>query len=403
MEQQQDSTSDAQVVQLRQDIRSILRRRLREAVEIVLEEELSAALGSGWYERSEGRRGYRNGSETRRVTTAAGDQSIRVPRGRLVGADGSQQEFRSEILPRYARRTKQVDEAILSVYLAGGNSRRIRKALEPLLGSAHLSKSAVSRVVARLKSHFTAWKERSLSAERYAVLFLDGFHLKVRLARRVVAVPVLAALGVAEDGTKVLVGLELAVSEAAGHWKGLIGDLRRRGLAAPKIVVTDGHAGLRKAVEAWPDVKIQRCTQHKQENLLQAAPVHARREVRRDYRRIIDARDGLAARQAYDAFVAKWSTLCPAVVRSLEEAGAQLLTFFEFPKGMWRSLRTTNCLENLNREFRRRTKTQASFCSEEAAVTLLYGLVAFGQIRLRKIDGHHHVAALLGERQEAAA
>ena len=403
MEQKQDITSDAQVIQLRKDIRSALHRRLREAVEIVLEEELSSALGSGWYERSEGRRGYRNGSERRQITTSAGSQTLQVPRGRLVAPDGTQAEFRSEILPRYARRTKEVDEAILGVYLAGGNTRRIRKALEPLLGTTHLSRSAVSRVVARLKGHFAAWKERDLSAERYAVLFLDGFHLKVRLARRVVAVPVLAALGVAKDGTKVLVGLELAVSEASGHWTKLIGDLRRRGLAAPVVVVTDGHAGLRKAVEAWPGVKIQRCTQHKQENVLQAAPVHARREVRRDYRRIIDARDGLSARKAYDAFVAKWSTLCPAVVRSLEEAGDQLLTFYELPKAMWRSLRTTNSLENLNREFRRRTKTQASFCSEEAAVTLLYGLIAFGQIRLRKIDGHHNVAALLGTRQEAAA
>ena len=403
MEREQDITPEAQVLQVREDIRLSLHQRLREAVEIVLEEELSAALGSGWYERSEGRRGYRNGAERRQVTTSAGSQTLRVPRGRLTASDGSEREFRSEILPRYARRTKEVDDAILSVYLAGGNTRRIRKALQPLLGSEHLSKSAVSRVVARLKAHFTAWKERDLSEERYAVLFLDGFHLKVRLARRVVSVPVLAALGVAPDGTKVLVGLELAVSESSGHWARLIDDLRRRGLSAPVLLVTDGHAGLRKAVNAWPGVKIQRCTQHKQENLLQAAPVHARREVRRDYRRIIDARDGLSARKAYTAFVAKWSTLCPAVVRSVEEAGEQLLAFYEFPKGMWRALRTTNSLENLNREFRRRTKTQASFCSEEAAVTLLYGLVAFGQIQLRKIDGHHQVAALLGEPQEAAA
>jgi transposase-like protein len=402
MEQQQDSTSDAQVIQLRQDVRSMLQRRFLEAVEIVLEEELSAALGSGWYERSQSRRGYRNGVEERTVTTATGSQTLQVPRGRLQEPDGSEREFRSEVLPRYARRTKEVDEAILGVYLAGGNARRIRKALEPLLGSANLSKSAVSRVVARLKAHFAAWKERDLSEEYYAVLFLDALHLKVRLARRVVAAPVLAVLGVAEDGTKVLVGLELAVSESASHWANLIEDLRRRGLPAPLLLVTDGHAGLRKAAEAWPGVQIQRCTQHKKRNLLEACPVHARRELQRDYGRIVDARDGLAARKAYDAFVAKWSTLCPAVVRSLEEAGEQLLTFYAFPKGMWRTLRTTNSLENLNREFRRRTKTQASFCSEEAAVTLLYGLVAFGQIRLRKIDGHHHVAALL-QRREAAA
>ena len=99
----------------------------------------------------------------------------------------------------------------------------------------------------------------------------------------------------------------------------------------------------------------------------------------------------------------KWTKLCPAVARSLEEAGERLLTFYDFPKPMWRALRTTNTLENLNREFRRRTKTQASFSTEEAAVTLLYGLVAFGQIQLRKIDGHRHVSELLAPVAEAAA
>jgi transposase-like protein len=402
MNENKDITPD-EVVQFRQDIRSLLCQRIRDAVEIVLEEELTAALGSSWYERSQTRRGYRNGSEERHVTTAMGPKTLRIPRGRLVHADGSEGEFRSQLLPRYARRMKEVDDAILGVYLAGGNARRIRKALEPLLGKNHLSKSAISRVVGRLKGHFAAWRQRDLSAEQYAVLFLDGFHLKVRLARRVVSVPVLAALGVTQDGTKVLVALELAVSEASGHWGHLIDGLRQRGLSSPVLIVTDGHAGLRKAVSTWPEVRIQLCARHKQQNLIDACPVHARPEMLRDYHRIINADDGLAAHKAYDAFVTKWSRLCPAVARSLEEAGEHLLTFYEFPKPLWRVLRTTNSLENLNREFRRRTKTQGSFSSEEAGLTLLYGLVAFGQIRLRKINGHPHVAVLLGKRQETAA
>jgi transposase-like protein len=123
--------------------------------------------------------------------------------------------------------------------------------------------------------------------------------------------------------------------------------------------------------------------------------VHARRELKRDYDRIIYAHDGLAAREAHQAFVTKWTSLCPAVARSLEEAGELLLTFYAFPKALWRALRTTNSLENLNREFRRRTKTQASFSTEAAAVTLLYGLVAFGQIEMRKIDGHRRVSELV--------
>ncbi len=118
---------------------------------------------------------------------------------------------------------------------------------------------------------------------------------------------------------------------------------------------------------------------------------------------IVYAEDGEAAKQAYKAFEKKWSQLCPSAVKSLREAGGDLLTFYDFPKAMWKSLRTTNSLENLNREFRRRTKTQASFATEQAAVTLLYGLVAFGQIRFRRIDGYKKLPALLRERWTRAA
>ena len=118
----------------------------------------------------------------------------------------------------------------------------------------------------------------------------------------------------------------------------------------------------------WPGCRLQRCTEHKRANLLQHCPAHARRELRRDYNRIVYAKNGIDARKAYDELVAKWTPLAPAVVRSLEEAGNQLLTFYEFPRAMWKSIRTTNALENLNREFRRRTKTQASFSSKESAV-----------------------------------
>src|SRR5207249_5170341 len=137
-------------------------------------------------------------------TSREGTRTVTVPRGRIAGSHGATTEFRSELLPRYARRTREIDEAILGCYLGGVNSRRIRTALKPLLGERHLSKSAVSRIVARLKALFATWQDRDLSAERYAVIFLDGFHLKIRLAKRVVSVPVLAALGVADDGQKCL-------------------------------------------------------------------------------------------------------------------------------------------------------------------------------------------------------
>jgi transposase-like protein len=403
MSREHSTTSDPAVIPLRVELQDLLRTKILKTVEEILEEELSAALGCKRHERTDERRGYRNGKHARRITTEIGPVTMQVPRGRVEQDDGSTGEFESHVLPRYARRTRRVDEAILGIYLAGANTRRIRKALQPLLGKEHLSKSAISRVVTRLKEHFRQWEERDLSPERHVILYLDALNLKVRLARRVVSVPVLAALGVAPDGQKQLVALELAASEASACWGTLIVSLQRRGLSDPLVLVTDGHAGLRKARETWSSPKVQRCTVHKLQNLLEHCPVHARAEMKRDYGKIIEAKDGIAAREAYDAFLAKWRTLCPPVARSLEEAGIDLLTFYEFPKAMWKSLRSTNSLENLNREFRRRTKTQGSFSTESAALTLLYGLVAFGQIRLRKIDGYKAIQDLLQEDWTSAA
>jgi transposase-like protein len=393
----------AEVIRLRLDISSLLRQRVLEAVQRVLEEELSEALGTGRYERSQGRLGYRNGHETRRITTELGPQTLEVPRGRLMGEQGETREFRSQVVPRYARRTRKVDEAILGAYLAGANTRRIRKALEPLLGTQHLSKSAVSRVTTRLKEQFAHWSERDLSQEHWEIVFLDGFHLKVRMARRVVSVPVLAVLGVAPDGSKQLVALSLAISEAQTHWAQVIEDLKRRGMPSPALLISDGHRGLVKAIEAWPEAQVQRCTVHKWRNLVKHCPAHAHRELKRDYDAIVYAKSGLAAREAYRSFITKWSQLCPAVARSLEEAGQPLLTFYAFPRPMWSALRTTNSIENLNREFRRRTKTQSSFSTEESGLTLLYGLVAFGQISLRRLRGYRHLSqSLLPQTQGAA-
>lgn len=391
------------VLPSREALYTSIHGRVCQVVEELLKVELELLLGTAAYERSDRRRGYRHGSERRSITTEYGPVDLEVPRGRLRQVDGTFAEAQSQVLPRYARRTKRVDEAILGTYLAGANTRRIRKALEPLLGPENLSKSAVSRVVARLKELFARWESRDLSEELYPLVYLDAIHLKVRLAKRVVSVPVLVAQGVQEDGQKVLLSLRLAIQESGTSWKGLVADLGRRGLPCPALIVSDGHPGLTKAMELWPEADVQRCIVHKWENLKKHCPKHAQSELRRDWQAIVYADDGMVARKAYGSLVKKWETLCPSVVRSLEEAGEKLLTFYAYPKAMWKSLRTTNTIENLNREFRRRTKTQASFSTEAAAVTLLYGLVAFGQICLRKITGYKAMPVLATKAREMAA
>jgi putative transposase len=205
------------------------------------------------------------------------------------------------------------------------------------------------------------------------------------------------------DGQKQLVALDLCGGESFEAWKGVLDDLVARGLAAPLVCIIDGHPGLRKAVGlVWPEVRVQRCAVHKLRNLERKAPKHALAEVRADFHRIIYAASATVARAAYAAFERNWTSRCPGVVRSLQEGGEELLTFFEFPKRQWKTLKTTNVIERLHEEFRRRVKTQGSLPTEDAALVLLFGLVASGQIRFRRVDGWRQIPVVLGHRRSAA-
>jgi transposase-like protein len=377
----------------------LIHREVREAIQRAVFEELEAALGRR-YERTEvgERRGYRHGTRPRTLTGPTGPVELEVPRARLRSADGGTREWRSRLVPRYERRLPEINAAIASVYLSGGNTRRIRGALSPLLREAPLSKSAVSRIVGTLRQGLEAWQERSLADVELAYLYLDAIALRVRTDRRVVSVPVLVALGVLADGSKQLLAMELCASESREAWRGLLASLTARGLGVPKLCVVDGNPGLRGAIdEVWPKRAVQRCTVHKLRNLERKAPAHALEEIKADYHRIVYAASLAEARKAWTAFVRKWKKRCPGVVASLAEGGDELLTFFAFPAEQWKCLRTTNAIERLNEEFRRRVKTQGSFPTEDAAMVLLYGLVATGQIKLRKIDGPHLVRAVLAK------
>jgi transposase-like protein len=175
-------------------------------------------------------------------------------------------------------------------------------------------------------------------------------------------------------------------------------------LRAPVLCIIDGNAGLRCAVGlVWPRAAVQRCCVHKLRNLERKAPKHALAEIRDDFHRIVYAANCDAARAAYAAFERNWAKRCPGVVTSLREGGDELLTFFGLPKAQWKTLRTTNVIERLHEEFRRRVKTQGSLPSEDAALVLLFSLVASGQIKLRRIDGWRKIAAVLSGRAPAAA
>ncbi len=382
----------------------LIHERVRRAIETAVAEELAAALGAASYERTEARRGYRNGQKARTLTGPTGPLALTLPRGVVFTAAGGAREWASTIVPRYQRRVREVNEAVIATYLAGGNTRRIRGALQPLLKAAPLSRSAVSRVLATLKDGLETWRTRSLANIDVIYVYLDGFALRLRSGGKVVGVPVLGVVGVLADGQKHLLALELCGGESFAAWKGCLDDLVARGLRAPILCIIDGNAGLRRAVGlVWPSAAVQRCCVHKLRNLERKAARHVLAEIRDDFHRIVYAADADAARAAYTAFERTWAKRCPGVVTSLREGGNELLTFFTFPKAQWKTLRTTNTIERLHEEFRRRVKTQASLPSEDAAIVLLFSLTASGQIKLRRIDGWQKIAAVLSSQHATVA
>lgn len=370
-------------------IERVMRERVRATIEAIVAEELESALGARPSARTEEtRRGYRHGVRPRTLTTSLGPTTFTLPRARLATADGSTREWRSAIVPRYQRRTARVDEAILGVYLSGTNTRRLKGALAPLLRGGPLSKDAISRLVGRLAEDFATWRERALGAEDIRYLFGDGWYPCVRLGKRRERVPVLVTLGVRATGERVLLDLRLVGQETAAAWGEAIAALVQRGLRAPVLAVIDGNPGLHAALRAhWPALAIQRCTVHKLRNLQAKAPVRLREEVTEEYRRMIYAPSCEAVETARAAFAKKWRLRCPPVLASFEEAGDELFTFLRFPPSQWKALRTTNALERINEEFRRRVKTQALLPSADAVLLLLFGLLRTGHITLRRLDG----------------
>ena len=364
-----------------------LRGKVREMIMTLAEAELAEVLAARSYERSQARRGYRNGKRQRSISTGLGATVIELPRARISEGSG-EKEWQSGLIGRYQRRGASVDQALLGCYLSGANGRRIRGALSPLLRGSPLSKSAISRLVGRLEALFSQWRSRSLASEAVVVMYLDAIALRVRIAKKVISVPVLVVFGFKEDGQEVIMDLELFQCESSSCWEGFVEGLVSRGLKTPLLAIIDGNKGLRSALgKNWPSTLVQRCTVHKLRNLERYAPRHAIEEIKSDYHKIVYAESLEQANKAQRDFISKWKKLAPKVVVSLEEAGDELLTFYRFPKSQWKVLRTTNAIERLNGEFRRRVKTQSSLPDARAAERLLFGLIISGQIQMRRIDG----------------
>jgi putative transposase len=321
-----------------------------------------------------------------------GPVQVSVPRARMANAEGGTLEWRSSALPRYARMTRQVEGLIAGAYLAGTNTRRVRRALAALFRGA-VGKDVVSRTWRKVKTDWDAWNRRDLAGEDVVRLILDGTVVRVRLDRHATNVSLLVVLGVRHDGQKLLLAVRSMGGESEAAWRGVLDDLIARGLRTPEFLIIDGGAGLERALAAlWPEVPAQRCTVHKHRNLLAHAPEMLHEEVSADYTDMIYAASAKAMEAKRKAFLRKWRLKCPGVATSLEEAGERLFTFLRLPQSQWKSARTTNAIERLHEEFKRRIKTQTVLPSAETAAMLFWALLASGQITMRKVDGWQTLA-----------
>lgn len=366
-----------------------LRENIRATIEAVFEEELAQFLGRCRYDRgNEATPGYRHGHRERQLIGTFGTETVSVPRARVVTEDGKTAEWRSKALPRYQRLTKKAEALIASVYLAGTNTRRVKRALYGLFQGA-VGKDVVSRAWRKVKVDWDAWVTRSLIDEDIVRLILDGTVIKTRLDKKAANISVLAAIGVRRDGQKVLLSIKNMGGESKAAWRQFIDDLDARGLARPEFVIVDGAPGLEAALIAlWgAELPIQRCTVHKHRNLQGHAPKHMHDELTEDYRDMIYAETAAQVESRRKAFLRKWRLKCKAVADSLEEAGDRLFSFTRLDPSQWKSARTTNAIERLNEEFRRRIKTQTVLPCPETVPMLLWALLASGQIQMRKIDG----------------
>ncbi len=361
-----------------------VRTKVRGFIEAMIEEELSTVLCRPRYGRHVGSRsedgkaspvaGHRHGHRKRVLTGTFGPTEIAVPRARLAGEDGKTTEWKSQALRAYQRRTQAAEALIASAYLSGTNTRRVRRALAAVFAKG-VSKDIVSRTWRKVKGDWNGWNARSLAEEPIVRLILDGTVVRVRLDKKATSISLLVALGVRTDGQKVLLAVKNMGGESEAAWRALLDDLVKRGLKTPELVIVDGGSGLDAALAAlWSDLPVQRCTVHKHRNLLAHAPERLHEELTNDYRDMIYAETAKEVETRRKAFLRKWRLKCLAVATSLEEAGDRLFTFTRFPQSQWKSIRTSNAIERLHEEFKRRIKTQTVLPAAETAAMLFWAL-----------------------------
>jgi len=330
----------------------------------LIEAELSAVIGAEPHERTEARLAQRNGHRPRVLTTTAGDLELQIPKLRV-----------GSFFPSLLERRRRVDQALFAVvmeaYLHGVSTRKVDDLVRALGADSGISKSEVSRICKDLDVEVAAFRDRSLAEQPFPYVFLDATYCKARVNRRVVSQAVVVATGVAADGRREVLGFDVGDSEDGAFWTGFLRSLKARGLGGVQLVISDAHQGLRQAISAvMLGTSWQRCRVHFLRNVLAQVPKGSAEMVAAAIRTIFAQPDAAHVRAQLDVIAGMLGRKFPKVETMLREAAEELLAFAAFPVAHWKKIWSTNPLERLNKEIKRRTDVVGVFPNPAALLRL---------------------------------
>ena len=368
-----------------------LRPLVQKVVQDVLEAEMAETLGADKGERTEGRQGYRSGYYRRSLITRVGKIELRVPQDRAG-------RFSTEVFARYQRSEKALVTTLAEMYVQGVSTRKVKAVTEELCGHA-FSASTISELNKSMDEQLAAFAHRRLDQE-YAYLIVDARYERVREAGHVQPRAVLIALGISWDGRREVLGVELANRETETSWKGFLHGLKARGLRGVEFVVSDDHKGLRKAIqEVFTEAAWQRCYVHFLRNALDYLPRKGDDDCLTELRWLYDRRDLEEARRDLASWLKKWAGKYPKLCDWVEENIEDTFTFYRLPREHHKHLKSTNLLERLNQEIKRRTLVVRIFPSVESALRLIRALAV--EVHEDWIEQHRYLNMdLLKERNK---
>jgi putative transposase len=346
-----------------------LREIVERVVQELLEAEMTEHVGAAPYERNATRSGQRNGHKPRTLRSRVGTLNLAVPQDR----EGT---FSTRLFARYQRNEKALCLALMQMYVEGVSTRKVKQITEELCGTS-FSKSLVSSLAGSLDRELKVWRSRRLEAASYPYLFVDARYEKVRVDSRVVSQGVLIVSGVRDDGFREILAVEVADTESEATYQELFRSLKRRGLKGVKLVVSDEHEGLKSAIfRHFQGASHQRCQVHYTRNLLGMVSYASRKELGADLRAIFAAPAREQALQIASSVAEKWrkEKANEKVAEHIEEHIEECLSCLSFPESHRRRIRTTNGLERLNQEIKRRTRVVRIFPNREACVRLVSAL-----------------------------